>query len=146
MIGFLRRWLSGQSRRRIFRYFDGRSWRWADPIVLQRELDKAGGDGWTHHLDILRLAAKPPLDTLSPTLADEQNKAAEEAIEALAAIVRKAFSVQPVNHDGDGLAEAECISLLAQFLGWMSEAEADARPFRSSPGSMESRPANSTIG
>ena len=132
--------------RRIFKYHDGWGWRWADPIVLQRELDKAGGDNWTAHLDILRLVCKQDASKLSPTLAAEQDKASDEAIEALAGIVRKAFRVQEVNRDGYGLTEAECINLLAQFLTWMSEAEEDARPFPSSPGPTEPFPANSTTG
>jgi hypothetical protein len=131
--------------RAIFSYWNGREAVWADPIVLQRDLDKHGGEHWTAHIDYLRLACRMEGKDLSTPLAAEQNKAAEEAIEALAVLVRKAFGVETIKDAGiRGLTDAECIDLLAEFMAWMRQAEEDARPFRNSPRPMEPSPAIST--
>jgi hypothetical protein len=135
------RFFSNRSRR-IFRYWNGTKWIWADPIVLQREIDKAGGDNWTANLDILRAATSFDSSKLGPALLKEQSKAVEEAVAAIVGIVRKSFDAPAIDSSGKGVTEAECVNMLAQFTNWMSEAEIDARPFRNSPPPTDSPPLN----
>jgi hypothetical protein len=140
LLGWLRR-----PRRDIFPYYDGHRRRWADPIALNRELDKAGGEHWAAHLDVLSISSKVDELKLDPNMQRAQARAFDESTQDLVRIIRTAFALPAFDsHRGIGLTEAECIDLLAAYLNWMAQAESDARPLPSSSPLTESYPANST--
>jgi len=132
-------------RRLIFRYWDGLRGRWADPIALNRELDKAGGEHWAAHLDVLSISARIDELKLDGNMQRNQAKALDESTQDLVRIVRTAFALPAFeSSSGLGLTEAECIDLLAGYLNWMAQAESDTRPSPSSSPPTGPSPANST--
>jgi hypothetical protein len=134
-----------RSRREIFRFWDGSKWRWADPIALNRELDKAGGEHWAAHLDVLSISFRIDELKLDPNMQRNQATALDESTQDLVRIIRTAFALPAFDpRSGLGLTEAECIDLLAGYLHWMAQAESDARPLPSSPPPTGPCPANST--
>lgn len=148
-------WLKRQFRRSksvaldrgIFSYFDGSRAVYADPLVLQRKLDEHGGDNWTGLLSLLKLAEAVDPAKVGEAIAKQNAKTSKDAAEQLVELVRKVFAVSPFVVQGQdefsGLTDMECLDLLGQYLLWMHEVAAEARPSSSSSSPSESIPANS---
>jgi hypothetical protein len=145
MFAWLRR-LMGRERR-IFRYFDGREYRWADPLVIHRSLARAGD--WFALIGSLKAASQFGADRLGPELAAKALNT-DAVIEELAGIVRTAFEIEPVHTAGGrpaGLSDFECLELLTAFVGWLKDVEAENLPLSKRPSaSPASHPADSDTG
>jgi hypothetical protein len=129
MLRWLWRRVFGDGRR-IFRYFDGRQYRWADPLVSNRALEKAGD--WFTLVGSLRAERQFSADDLGPALATDT----DTVIEELAGIVREAFNVKPVGTaDGkpEGLTDLECLRLLGDFVAFLKDVEEAWRPLSKRP-------------
>ena len=133
MIAWLKRLFTGRMERKIFRFHDGRQWRYVDPLVVQRDLDSNGGEGWPSllgQLDQSFMADLPVSETLTKIAQDASFAAAKQLID----LTRKTFDVEPLSDNGTkGLTDTECLELLGSYMLWMQQAEADARPLQSSP-------------
>lgn len=129
MFSFLRRLLGlsySKRERGIFRYFDGSKWRRADPFEANRKLEKEGGKDWTSLLAGIRIE-KVPFEKLSPGMMRAVADNWHHSIEKLAELARKVFDVKPISDDG-GLTDGQALSLLMDFLDWISACEEDFRP------------------
>lgn len=93
-----------QRRRLIFKYWDGRRTRYADPIVLLRNLE----DHPEFNIDV------------DPTLA-LSSVGDREAGERTVSAVRAAFGIFPFVdvHSFDGLTELECVALYVEFMEYL---------------------------
>jgi hypothetical protein len=134
--------------REIFNYWDGSNECYADPLVLQRELDKAGGENWTALLGMLKMGSGLAADVskVGPDQAKANARQAGEAATELVSIVRKAFDVRPFKHEAGsatGLTDSECLDLLGQFFLYMQDLEEEATPSPSLPQSTASPTASS---
>lgn len=100
--------------RLIYSYWDGERNRKGDPLELLRRLN--GYEG---------LALKEDAQ-----LAFGSTPEAPRALGRLVGAVREIFGVKRL--DDGGLAEAECLGLLVQFLQFITEVQSDAAPLPSS--------------
>lgn len=123
----LRTWLRDRDRA-IFRYHDGRAWRWADPVVLLRGVEDKLGSDW---LTVLKNVEGR--DQTAPTLssrhaaveAADRRKTRESAISAADSL----FGLTPLDPEtGNGLTEQERMAVLAAFLYYIWGLAAAARP------------------
>lgn len=140
--------IARRETRKIFAFHDGKRRRWIDPLVVVRDLDRLGGKEWG---SLFTVASVPLGDLFGKMPAEAQAIATREANDAtaeLAALVRNVFKVSPLDDTGcrpDGLTEAECLNLLAEFIAFLSNLAEEARPTVSLPlPFQESRPASST--
>lgn len=151
MFKLLRRWFRSPdpfADRDIFEYWDGTATRHADPLVLQRELDKAGGENWTQLLGMLKLGSGIAVDVAKIGLeqAKANKKHANDAAAELVSIVRSAFQIEPFKHHGkspSGLTDSECLDLLVDYFFYMQDLEEEATPSPSLPLSTASPTASS---
>lgn len=100
-------WL-GRRTREIFRFWDGRRWRYADPLAVARALENNERFDWTTHP---ALTATGDLDALKVT----------------ADAVREAFAL-PLFDGRHGLTEGECLSLLADFTDYLDSLKKNTSP------------------
>src|SRR5262245_62870474 len=128
-----------EAKRKIFPFHDGERERKADPLVIQRSLHRRLGRKLDEHLKALGAVARLPemfLKELTEPVMDDMRSKEHAAVEALAAAAREAFGVKSLE-DG-GLADGECLDLLAAFLEKVQQWEDEARPLPDSPGSSPS--------
>lgn len=92
------------AERLIYRYWDGFREVAADPLVLHRRLMEKSAD-IEINIKVFRSASKD-----APT-----------AYEALIRDVRWAFDVKPLDSEGKGLTEMECVDLLDHFMSMMRD-------------------------
>lgn len=127
------RWRFWRSARRIFKYHDGRRTRWADPLEVHRAMAAAGD--WFALVGSFRAAGRFTPDQLGPELAAQADL--DSVVVELATIVRAAFGVSKVGTGPDGravgLTDLECLALLADFVNWLKDVEAEYRPLFSRP-------------
>lgn len=108
--------------RRIFRLWDGKEWKFLDPLVIGRTLDRVCPD-----LDSLLRTLSVKLVGPPGPARDDLKAKQHEATEKLVAAAREAFGVKPIGTDG-GLTEAETITALGDYLQWMAAAAEEASP------------------
>lgn len=108
LVTLLRRWLE---RRDIFHYWDGRTFRCADPFVIYRGLSTHPEFDW--ETDPKMLSVADPAVVL-------------EVSARLAKAVRDVFGLPAVEQGG--LTELECQSLLAQFGRYKLHVKKNIRP------------------
>lgn len=134
------RWLSAalqrakslfRSKRDIFKFWDGRKWRYADPIVLDRKLNAACPE-WQDVITFLRIPeVASPVPMPEHVLADARVKQAG-AIMKLADVVCAVFDVAPLDVIGNGMTEAARLLLLAKFLNFCNAIREEAVPLQTS--------------
>lgn len=134
-LSWIRRKVYGP-RREIFRYWDGSGYQWADPIAVHQTLEKEGGD-WQGLLRSLDLAEKyKDKPEVSDKLRTQMDDTVGVVVE-LAATIRKAFNVAKLHTGASGkvygLADAECLNLLADFMVWLADLETEYLPLHSPP-------------
>lgn len=104
MLSFLENWWRGrrqQRRRAIFRYWDGRAFRTADPLAVYRLLATHPKFDWERH----------------PREIDEGDA---EATDTTLSAVREVFGVQMFDAaTRRGLTEAETLNLLIEFVNYL---------------------------
>jgi hypothetical protein len=110
MLNLIRRFFFNRSRR-IFRFWDGRRIRWADPVQCWREILADG------EFDIER-------DTALMELPDA--KTANAAWVKCVAAVRRVFNVAPV--ESGGLMENECVDLFKSFCVYLHALKKNSSP------------------
>lgn len=103
----LRNWLWPKSRA-IFRYWDGKRWRSADPLVAARRLITHETFDWETH----------------PALAEAADDF--EALQITVDAVREVFDV-PAFESG-GLTQAECVELLGDFTEYLHGVKKNTSP------------------
>lgn len=95
--------------RQIYRYVSDEKTIAYDPTVIWRRIQaELDGENWDRYLDAIN--RKP----------NEQIQAAPylEAVARLAEIGRVAFSLSPLDEDGNGVTEIAAVRRLLDFLGW----------------------------
>ncbi len=141
MIAWLKRliWSDGfsPSERAIFAYHDGTRKRWADPLEIQRELKKQGGDNWMESIPALSRGGGIAASKLSPELRKAVEDGYAASLDKLTKMVRSVFGLPmfgtSINGKPVGLTDIECIDLLSDFLLWLSTLEQEYRPFVNPP-------------
>lgn len=118
MFGFVKRYMA-RRRRSIFRYWDGARNRFADPMAIYRALQQHPRFNWDVHPALIDCG---DLDALALT----------------AEAVRTAFGIAPVEQDG--LTEAECVTLLAAFVGYLEALKKNGSPTPTLPAPSEPAP------
>lgn len=106
VLQLLRRWL-WRRRRAIFRYWDGATHRFADPMAVYRALVQSPRFNWEVHPALVDLG---DLDALAIT----------------AEAVRDAFNLPAVSHGGP--TEAECVQLLGEFVAYLNALKKNGSP------------------
>jgi len=129
---WLKAWWSGDHRRAIFRYWDGRNWKRADPLAVMATIE----DRCPDFGDLLRVIAADPDDVPAGELRTQAIATHQAAVKKLLGVVQHAFGVKPLDQLG-GLTHAEMIRLLTEFLHYMGRLAEAARPLPapSPPGS-----------
>lgn len=124
--------------RLIFRFFDGRRQRAADPLEVWRSLEAAAGPDWQTLLVLL--AVDPPPGTVGA--AAEAHRAKQEAAaETLGRAALAAFGVEPLHpYEKRGLTRAERVGLVGAFLNFMGGLAESARCFRGAGGGLRAAP------
>lgn len=112
MFGFLqsikRKWLRG--RKQIFQFWDGQSWRYADPMVIVRGLQDHPTFNWER----------------DPVLVSTGDLS---ALKVCADAVRDVFGVTPFDGStGKGLTEGECLGLLSEFSAYLGAVKKNGNP------------------
>lgn len=122
--------------REIFSYRDGTRQRWADPLVIQRELDKQGGPNWSALSLVVTVPAGEMFSKMPAEAQVQAVKESNEATDELAKLARAVFGCQALsdaNGKPEGLTDSECLMLLARFIAFLADLEAAARPLSRSP-------------
>jgi len=131
-----RRWRPRpQSGRNIFPYWDGSRRRWADPLVIQRDLDRHGKN-WSQLFSVLGIPGGELFEKMPPEAQASAIAEANAAVVELASLVRTVFGVEPLSDATGwphGMTDAECLNLLARYLSFLGELGEQARPSPSSP-------------
>lgn len=131
MLRSLLYWLAyrvGLNPRGIFVYYDGRKWRYGDPLVMARSLwSIAGYDSGTVRMGIEE-----------PSVLNPDGVSVVKAYGQLASIVRSAFDLRPVE-DG-GLTEFECRQLLDRFESYLGELKKNSSPMQTGPDAIPEQP------
>jgi hypothetical protein len=145
-------WLSGLlarlfqwafcDHRQIFRYHDGSRYRYADPIVIDRESEKAF-PGWRAAIELLEVPDVP--GGMPDNLAGKVEADRVRVLERLVSMVRAVFKVKELNERGRGLSEAECLKLLTQYVLFEGRLVEAAGPFSNLPASVAASPPASVI-
>lgn len=140
-------WLSGLfarlfqwafcDHRQIFRYHDGNRYRYADPIVIDRESEKAF-PGWRSAIELLEVPDVP--GGIPDNLAGKVEADRVRVLEQLVSMVRAVFAVKPLDVSGRGLSEAECLKLLTQYVLFEGRLVEAAGPFSSLPAFVAASP------
>jgi glutamate/tyrosine decarboxylase-like PLP-dependent enzyme len=91
-----------KDRRSIFRYWNGKKWTFADPIAVLRSINNDPDFSYDKHW-----------------LAAVHGNVDDVGIVAKA--VYQAFNATPLDDKSNGLTEAECVNLLADFLYYCEE-------------------------
>lgn len=112
--------------RLIYKYWNGDREVAADPLVLHRRLMEKSVD-IEINIKVFRSASKD----------------APAAYEALIRDVRWAFDVKPLDADGKGLTEMECVALLDHFMSLMGEEKKTSQRSSTSPSPSETPPPSS---
>ena len=115
-------WL-GFDVRGIFRFHDGRQWKFADPWVVTRRLFAHSEFDWDRTPELLH---QP----------DSQTQL--EAVRLIALAVRDAFTISPFEQRG--LSEQECVNLLIDFRQYLGDVKKNGSLWQTSPEPMESMP------
>ncbi len=113
--------LLGFNPRNLFVYFDGKTWRTADPLVATREFMTFPGFDWDEV--VAQLEKVPALEQL-------------HHIGNIARVVRKVLSI-PEHADG-GLTEIQCFDLFGSFRNMMGAVKKNGNLFPTSQTSTES--------
>jgi hypothetical protein len=120
--------------RKIFRFWDGSTFHWVDPMEVHRALQEAGD--WLGLIGSIRAASAFTADRLGPALAAQAGNTDAVLLE-LADMVRKSFGVSKVSTGKDGkpagLADLECVELLTSFITWLTGLEEEHIPLLSRP-------------
>lgn len=128
-------WTFDPAKRKIFEYHDGTRSRRADPLAVQRVINRKLGRRLDTHLKNMGVLERVPpalRPHLSEGVIDDMRAKEFDAAEALAAVTREAFGVKALE-DG-GLSDAECLDLFARFYAYVAYLEEAARPLPDSPG------------
>jgi hypothetical protein len=130
MFGWLKRFLS-RRRREIFRFHDGTRWRYTDPIVIDREINRVFPE---YQTAIKFLEIPEPDGGMPPEALEQCVRDQKRAIEKLVAMVREVFGVKALDDAGNGLTESESLDLLTSFILFSGELATAAAPLSNSPG------------
>jgi hypothetical protein len=126
LFGKVRSLFGKKDKRKIFRYWDGSRYAHADPIKIDKDLRKIGGDDWMEHTKILdKDTSKVPM---SDDLRAKVNKEIEESVDFIVDLSRKTFSLPGLSPDGGGLTDNEAIDVLVQYFNFLNECEESVRP------------------
>lgn len=91
----------GRGRKAIFQFWDGRRWRYADPMSAIRSLQTHPTFNWATHPAAISIGD-------------------HEALGVTAAAMRDVFHLPEFDPGtGDGLTEGECCELLARFVAYL---------------------------
>lgn len=102
----------GRDPRGLFRFFDGRRWRWADPLAVARALFTHPGFDWDETPQLL-LTGRAEMQL--------------QACRIIGVAVRAAFQVQTL--DEGGLSERECLDLLTSFRTYLGDVKKNGSLF-----------------
>lgn len=116
-MGLLTRLIGRQRKRQIFRFFDGKRERGADPLAVIRALNSHP------EFDPATTPTEATAPDLPGTTAEDRRRldAAASAAAALTArATLEAFGVKPYDDDtGEGLTEGEALNLFSEFHDWL---------------------------
>jgi len=139
--GRLKRWWFDRQRN-IFRYWDGRLWRYGDPIAIGTRLQDECPDYLDYFSTVFDDPDKLPAGSLRENLKTEQKKAQNVLIDAS----RKVLGIEPWDDvNRTGLMIPETLRVLGQYLHFMNQLAEDSRPFGNSPGPVADSRQDSTI-
>lgn len=110
-----------QAKRNIFRYWDGKKWKFADPMVLVRELYEHPKFNFDKHW--VGVVQGNPVD-----------------IGITAECVRDVFHVDKLDDNGNGMNESECVFLLSSFCEFNEELKKNISQPPTLPSSTEPMP------
>ncbi len=114
------------NRQSIYRYWDGLKWSFADPIAVLRTINNDPDFSFDKHW-----------------LAAVQGNVNDVGIVAKA--VYRAFNALPLDGKGNGLTEAECVNLLADFLYYCEEVKKNiSTPQTTTPSTDATKPEEAT--
>jgi len=126
MLGFIRGLFSRASRREIFAYHDGERKRYADPLVITRDLDN-------HE--------KFNADTHLKGIEHGDDEAFAITLEA----IREVFGLKPWTEETpDRLTQRETIDLLADFYDYTDSLKKNIERSQTSPASSDATPSESS--
>lgn len=126
-LGRIKRWLTDQQRN-IFHYHDGTTWRRADPVLVGRKIEEELPDYLSLFQTIGKDASKVPPGPLAESLRSSKNQAADK----LTKVAYSVFGLKPLGTD-EGVTEAEALSVMVQYLVFMTELATAAAVFPTSP-------------
>ncbi|VTS00761.1 unnamed protein product [Gemmata massiliana] len=131
MLNWLKkRWV--RTHRSIYRFHDGTKTRYADPLVIAREIESK----CPQYADLFGLLVDDhSFAGDSGPVVDDLRRQQKEALATLVKVSREVFGVStsPDPLMGHVLTEAASFKLLGDWLVWMSTAAEDARPFLNWP-------------
>lgn len=131
-------------KREIFRFFDGREQKYADPLRLLGQLDNY--PEWRDYVQAAVVSVTVDAAKLSPQLA-AQVADKPKLIGNIAAIAQEVFDVKPLGTGPDGkpvgLTDVECVGLLSDFMLWCAATSEAYRPLANWPARPATSPAES---
>ncbi|MBP3954964.1 hypothetical protein J8F10_37405 [Gemmata sp. G18] len=149
MLNWIRR-LWPRGHRTVYCFHDGTKTRYADPLVIAREVERLCPE-YTTLLGFL--AEDHSFAGDSGPVVDDLRQQQKDTLAKLVKVAREVFGVQksPDPLMGFVLTEAASFKLLGDWLVWMSTAAEDARPFsnwpsRASPSMPPDSPTGSSAG
>lgn len=118
--------LFGVSRpeRDVFTFRTGGVLRQADPLAAWRSFERLGGLNWVDAADPLRVT---DFSIVHPLALEAFQAKRRDAIEKLVGWVRSVFNIPPF--ESGGATEAELLTVLAEYIQFMTELESEFRPF-----------------
>jgi len=129
-----------RNRRQIFCYWDGKAYRFIDPMVAYRGLS----DDPEYVMDRTPAQLQAAIDLGNSDNIPAEGKAqierdALDLMRIMANACRRVFDVQPIDpKTGDGLTDSECVALLVAFGGYLSALKKNTSSPPTSPRSTES--------
>lgn len=118
LIAVISRPFKKQDRQSIYRYWNGKKWTFADPIAVLRAINSDPIFSFDKHW-----------------IAAVQGDVNDVGI--VAGAVYNAFNATPLDDNGNGLTEAECVNLLADFLYYCEEVKKNTSSPQTTPQSMD---------